>query len=106
MKRTYYCSLVYKEVVLGNDAVWIPRQYLSPVCVYLFLPPAHGLLSPACVPTALPRPSVSTCTQEEDEEKIKVKIVTTRVRRAVGGAVLGVHRVRVLGGVAVVGGGL
>lgn len=31
--------------------------------------------------------------QEEDEEKIKVKIVTTRVRREVGGAVLGVHQI-------------
>jgi len=31
--------------------------------------------------------------QEEDEEKLKVKIVTTRVRRKVGGAVLGVHEI-------------
>jgi len=30
---------------------------------------------------------------EPDEEKIKVKIVTTRVRRKVGGAVLGVHQI-------------
>ena len=31
--------------------------------------------------------------QEVDEEKLKVKIITTRVRRAVGGAVLGVHEI-------------
>jgi len=31
--------------------------------------------------------------QEENEEKMVVKIITTRIRRAVGGAVLGVHQI-------------
>jgi methionyl-tRNA formyltransferase len=31
--------------------------------------------------------------QDADEEKIKVKIITTRIRRAEGGAVLGVHQI-------------